>query len=1294
MRRWSCLLWIIICVGLAGSGCPQQQPGGVAVPTAPIPTTSQPAPVNGPSYATSLLDPLQESSAGAKAVAVGDINGDGLIDVASISDESQTVQIHLRNTTTGLFDTTTIAGGAPLSFSTHIELADLNSDGKLDIAVLVKDTGFATGEGDESSGTIVMLFQGADASTPSHWTQIPDAGASPPTNLQFAGDDQGPTDMLVGEMDGRNGPDIVVLSNDAELRQVFLLANPGAANATDATAWSSTVIEIDITDFGDAALADLDQDGDLDIVMSVPDAKSFNLRWLQNPLAQGGLDVPTNIPMFVSDQADPLLPFAAGTTVTATGKIDDNDSIDIATISGQSQPVQIHLWNSTTSKFDTVSIASGPPLSQLIDIELTDLNRDGKMDIVILAEDTGLSATGNEGALILLFQGSDPRDPTKWVQIPTPGESPTTNMAFAGIQVTDLAVGNTDGVNGDDIIVVSEGAVRLFPNPGDAQSTDKTAWLASVIETEVVGDAKVDLADLDEDGDQDIAMCDPNATGFNIRWLQNPLLGAGSTDTPPPAFISDLIRPDLIDPVFESTAGAKAVWIGDIDGDGANDVASVSDENQTVQIHLWNNATASFDATISIAGGTPLARMNDIEMADFNNDGKLDIAVLVNDTGTTPPPGIRMLSALVLLLQGTNPRNPADWTQVDYTGEPPAVALQNRDMLFMSNAVGATDLALGDVTGDGLPDVLLVSNEDPPPPHAFTYLLSNPGIANVADPTQWNRVAIDNNGPDYSEIKVADIDNDNDLDVVVSAPTTATFNLRWIENNGNGTVWTRRLISQQQGGGESIALGDIDDDGDLDMAVYGVGVQLTQWFRNPGSVFLATGVQVPWDVFNIGEMENTTASIQQVQLVDLDGDAKLDCFVTADGVAVGFRREDNVEDTWESFGITDLDAEIGRVGFADFDANGRIDFLAPLDSDGLTGDRIAFYTTVTNNRWSRRVIARQEDGADFIALGDIDGNGIDVLVASNTMGLIQSFKNPGKATLAQTTEIPWSVTNIGDTLSIDGGAITQIQVVDLDSDGALDCFLTSGVSNGSSTITDSAAWFRNPGSTSSQWEPLLIDTPDPAAEIGGVSFADLGQADGRIDLVAPLDRTGLTQDELVVYLSQAQSGSRWQRRLVAQQNSGSRFVAVGDIDGDGDVDVASTRGDLVFIQWFRNPGAVSLASDAPQVPWNVFNVGQTGDLSDGEISQIQLVDLDGDGQLDCFTSAGSVGLGFQPQADIEDWWTPFSLFTTDPVADIGWVGFADFDADGKLDFVAPLDRVDPTSSNSKTQDQFIVFIQQ
>lgn len=416
--------------------------------------------------------------------------------------------------------------------------------------------------------------------------------------------------------------------------------------------------------------------------------------------------------------------------------------------------------------------------------------------------------------------------------------------------------------------------------------------------------------------------------------------GGIPTTSQPAAIAGPTFSASLLDPLLESTAGAKAVDIGDVDNDGLLDVVSISDESQPVQIHLRNAATGLFD-TLSIGGAAPLSRTRVVKLADLNADGRLDVVVMVNDTGFVPPPDTTMEGAVVLLLQGADPRNPFLWTRVV-----PA------NMRIGGDDKGFVDMAVADFDGQFGPDIVVLSNE--PKSVRNVYLFPNPGPAQVADASaaSWLRRIVEIDASDLARCEVADIDADGDPDLVMCVPPAKSFNVRWMRNplveSGAAAVtaapWSRRIVGQQQFGGHVIAVGDIDGDGALDVAAADQTDRLVQWFHNPGPVALASEIfPIPWEVFNLGTL--TSGTIDQLRLVDLDQNGTLDCFLTADGNVVGFQRRATVQDWWQPFSIfaTNPVAAIGRVGFNDFNGDGRLDFVAPFDRPGLTTDQFVIF---------------------------------------------------------------------------------------------------------------------------------------------------------------------------------------------------------------------------------------------------------------------------------------------------------------------------------------------------------------
>jgi len=427
--------------------------------------------------------------------------------------------------------------------------------------------------------------------------------------------------------------------------------------------------------------------------------------------------------------------------------------------------------------------------------------------------------------------------------------------------------------------------------------------------------------------------------------------GGAISTTQPNVIAAPSFTSSQIDPVLEATAGARVIVAADMDGDGLVDFVSGSEENQPIQIHRRITADALEFETFTIAGGGPIARMVDIEVADFDADGNPDVAVLVNDTGFVPVMGATLRGAIVILFAPDDPTDVLSWVEVTIG-----------DTFFLpSDADGMVDFAVADYDNANGPDFMLASNEVNDAKN--TYLYRNPGPAQARSGPQWQRTTVNMDVVTISAIEPADIDNDGDVDLVAIHPEAKTFSIRWYVNPlveaGAGVLaagnWERRIVGQQSEvnpdnqGGDFMDIADIDGDGDLDVAVAHVGLGLVQWFDNPGPAL--TGVQTfPWEVFNIGEVM-TGAVINQIQLVDLNLDGQVDLFLTASGNFVGMQPGNELRDVWNAFAIagTNPIAEIGKVAFTDVNGDGLLDFAAPLDRVGLTDDQFLLFVRTSPN---------------------------------------------------------------------------------------------------------------------------------------------------------------------------------------------------------------------------------------------------------------------------------------------------------------------------------------------------------
>lgn len=430
------------------------------------------------------------------------------------------------------------------------------------------------------------------------------------------------------------------------------------------------------------------------------------------------------------------------------------------------------------------------------------------------------------------------------------------------------------------------------------------------------------------------------------------------TTTPPAPVSGPVYRVALLDDLREQTAGPTMVIATDLDNDGRPDLAAISSESQVVQVFLRNPATQRFEQ-FTVAGGGPLAKMVKLAAGDFDGDGRTDLAVAVRDTGFAPTPPASLVSQIVLIFAPADPRDQIGWVTVPLT-----FSLRQCD----ENAI--TDLAAADFDGVNGPDIAFVSNEPPPAgsntPRRYIFLFQNPGPAQARNPLAWGVPRpgvlgllppfVEVDAPIAGQVFAADIDGDGDADLVATLSPAKSFNVRWLENPGGALIdpdptqalprWARRFVGQQEQGANVAAVGDIDGDGDIDVAVAtNVPSPLVQWFRNPGPALVSVQT-FPWEVFNIGIP--TGSPINQLALADLDNDGRLDAWVGAGPFMSGFfpRSGVNFLDYWSPFIIAESNppATIGAPAFVDLSGNGRTDFVVPLDRVGLNRDQFAIFS--------------------------------------------------------------------------------------------------------------------------------------------------------------------------------------------------------------------------------------------------------------------------------------------------------------------------------------------------------------
>ncbi len=249
----------------------------------------------------------------------------------------------------------------------------------------------------------------------------------------------------------------------------------------------------------------------------------------------------------------------------------------------------------------TIASASSNPLS----VEAVDLTGDGKPEIIV-----GYSGGGSNFSVFVNQYNGIVFNSSSFTRI----DIPCTNDPF-GITTGDY---DSDGKT-DIAVVFTGGSVAVYRNTtsGGTLSVASPLTLAagSVSIIPVTGD-------LDNDGKADLVIA--NSSGSSLTVYRNTSSSIGS------------ISFSLVGASVNSLSTLSfPTWpeIADIDNNGTKDIIFANDGSNTLSIYPGMSTTSiSYGSRIDIAT-TPYTHPQSTIIADFDNDGKKDIAVSVEISG-------------------------------------------------------------------------------------------------------------------------------------------------------------------------------------------------------------------------------------------------------------------------------------------------------------------------------------------------------------------------------------------------------------------------------------------------------------------------------------------------------------------------------------------------------------------------------------------------------------------------------------------------------------------------------------
>ena len=378
----------------------------------------------------------------------------------------------------------------------------------------------------------------------------------------------------------------------------------------------------------------------------------------------------------------------------------------------------------------------------------------------------------------------------------------------------------------------------------------------------------------------------------------------------------------------------------------------------------------------------------------------------------------------------------------------------------------------------------------------------------------WTHFSIDSRLPGNAwgtgSIALADYDGDGDLDIALSR--REVLSAYWYQRR-NDSTWVRYMIGTTPY--LERALGatelDVDRDGLTDVVINNV------WFKNPGN--LAASPATPWPA------SEYSGGGHDVVAADIDGDG-MDDLVTYHGEEIyWFDLTNDLERTTVGRGESNHGGVAPR-GVGDLDGDGDIDLLIPGYWFANPGSGRGEWSRHT---WPHQPIPNATYGTSIRSwVADIDGDGHNDIVYSDCdtrNSHVYWCRNTGGGEGWERAMLPDPPTAPGDVPGT--GSWHSLGVADFDRDGDLDIF-------------------------AGEQEDSTMNGREPRLSMKAKGLKERG----------------------VIWLSDGAPEPSFSPYIIHVDNPGWHDARLGDVDGDGDIDIVSKvwnkDGEYYHTDYWRN----------------------------------------------------------------------------------------------------------------------------
>jgi hypothetical protein len=609
------------------------------------------------------------------------------------------------------------------------------------------------------------------------------------------------------------------------------------------------------------------------------------------------------------------------------------------------------------------------------------------------------------------------------------------------------------------------------------------------------------------------------------------------------------------------------VTLADVNNDGKLDILTINKGDNTISV-LLGNGDGTFQSQLVIPAGT---RPSDVAAADLNGDGKSDLmfsnyaadtisVVLGNGDGSFGPPtvyptnqGPGFAGPSGVAMADVNGDGIPDVLYADYGRANVAVRLGRPDGTLgpektFPTAAGAHAVSVADVNGDGKPDLVVVDAVS----DEVSVLLGN-GDGNFQAAKSYKA------GLNPYSMAVADFNGDGVPDIVTANRGDNTVSV--LLGRADGTFGPQATFPTGKPP-RAVAVGDLNGDGAPDIVTANLG-------DNTASVLVGKGD----GTFVLGTQQSPPApplSPFQVVVADVNGDNVPDIVTAnrpANSVSVLIGNRDGSFQTRETFAT---DRSPFSVAVADLNGDGIADLITGNYEPGTVSVLLGKGDGTFEPHFELRAGSDPYD----VKVADLNGDGKpDIIVTNKNDNDVGVFLGDGHGGFEPMKTFP-----------VASGPF-EVVAQDVNADGALDLV----VSHFSATVVD-VLLGKGDGTFGPTTEFPVGSRPY------GLAVADVS-GDGRPDII-----TSNYRDNNVSVLL-GEGGGMFGAPELIPVGKAPNEVQVADVNGDGmpDIVTANYGGDQVSVLLGNGGGT--------------FRAQQAFAAGSGPAS-VAVADLNGDGKLD------------------------------------------------------------------------------